>query len=120
MQGKEAYFIGGRKLAKASLTTAGATGPPCELAHVGFAFDALDEVLVRATEYTAVTHNHIEGIKGAQSTSSHVRFSNAGGSTLCELRCFTRESEHQQERGPNDSLFQHSEFSSCRRNTCVL
>jgi hypothetical protein len=44
-------------------------------------------------------------------TSSHAGCLNAGGSISSELRCFTRESEHEQERAPNDSLFHHSEFT---------
>ena len=41
-------------------------GAAMRISSVGFAFNTLDEVLVRAAEYTAVTHNHPEGIKGAK------------------------------------------------------
>jgi ADP-ribosylglycohydrolase len=37
---------------------------------VGFAFDSLDEVLAEARRSAEVTHNHPEGIKGAQATAA--------------------------------------------------
>ena len=36
---------------------------------VGFAFDSLDEVLAQARMTAEVTHNHPEGIRGAQATA---------------------------------------------------
>jgi ADP-ribosylglycohydrolase len=47
-------------------------GAAMRISSVGFAFDTLDEVLDRATEYTAVTHDHAEGIKGAQATAAAI------------------------------------------------
>ncbi|MFC2006824.1 ADP-ribosylglycohydrolase family protein, partial [Chloroflexota bacterium] len=41
-------------------------GSAMRVSPVGFAFDSLDEVLVQAGKSAAVTHNHPEGIKGAQ------------------------------------------------------
>ena len=40
---------------------------------VGWAYQTLDEVLERAAESAAVTHNHPEGIAGAQATGQRVR-----------------------------------------------
>ncbi len=40
------------------------------ISPVGFAFDSLEDVLKKAEQYTEVTHNHPEGIKGAQATAS--------------------------------------------------
>lgn len=39
---------------------------------VGFAYDTIDEVLKEAERSAAVTHNHPEGIKGAQAVASAV------------------------------------------------
>ena len=63
------------------------------ISSVGFAFDTLDEVLVRANEYTAVTHNHIEGIKGAQATAAAI-FLARTGSTKADIREYTAATFH--------------------------
>ena len=58
------------------------------ISSVGFAFNTLDEVLVRAAEYTAVTHNHIEGIKGAQATAAAI-FLARTGTTKADIKQYT-------------------------------
>ena len=47
-------------------------GAAMRISPVGFAFATLEEVLDKAREYTAVTHNHPEGIKGALATASAI------------------------------------------------
>ncbi len=37
---------------------------------VGYAYDSLDEVLLKAKSTAEVTHDHPEGIKGAQATAA--------------------------------------------------
>lgn len=44
-------------------------GSAMRVSPVGFAFDTLDEVLDQARRSAEVTHNHPEGIKGAQATA---------------------------------------------------
>jgi ADP-ribosylglycohydrolase len=44
-------------------------GSAMRVSPVGFAFDTLDEVLWQAKRSAEVTHNHPEGIKGAQATA---------------------------------------------------
>lgn len=44
-------------------------GSAMRVSPVGFAFDSVEEVLDEAYRSAAVTHNHPEGIKGAQSTA---------------------------------------------------
>jgi ADP-ribosylglycohydrolase len=44
-------------------------GSAMRVSPVGFAFDTVEEVLAEAERSAAVTHNHPEGIKGAQSTA---------------------------------------------------
>jgi ADP-ribosylglycohydrolase len=56
------------------------------ISSVGFAFDTLDEVLLRATEYTAVTNNHAEGVKGAQATAA-IFLAKTGSTNAGDARC---------------------------------
>jgi len=63
-------------------------GAAMRISSVGFAFDTLDEVQLRAAEYTAVTHNHIEGIKGAQATAATI-FLARTGSTKADIKQYT-------------------------------
>jgi ADP-ribosylglycohydrolase len=44
-------------------------GSAMRVAPVGFAFDSVDAVLREAEKSAVVTHNHPEGVKGAQSTA---------------------------------------------------
>ena len=60
-------------------------GAAMRISSVGFAFNTLDEVLIRAAEYTAVTHNHTEGIKGAQATAAAI-FLARTGSTKADIK----------------------------------
>ena len=50
-------------------------------------------MLVRAAEYTAVTHNHPEGIKGAQATAAAI-FLARTGSTKANIRQYTAGAFH--------------------------
>jgi ADP-ribosylglycohydrolase len=47
-------------------------GSAMRVPAVGFAFDTLDEVLQHAKRSAEVTHNHPEGIKGAQATAAAI------------------------------------------------
>lgn len=47
-------------------------GSAMRVSPVGFACDRLDDVLVKAGESAAVTHDHPEGIRGAQATAAAV------------------------------------------------
>jgi ADP-ribosylglycohydrolase len=44
-------------------------GSAMRVSPIGFAFDSVDEVLYEAKKSAEVTHNHKEGIKGAQATA---------------------------------------------------
>lgn len=63
-------------------------GAAMRISSVGFAFDTLNEVLARTAEYTEVTHNHPEGIKGAQATAAAI-FLARTGSTKADIRQYT-------------------------------
>jgi ADP-ribosylglycohydrolase len=53
-------------------------GAAMRISPVGYAFNTLEEVLQKALEYTEVTHNHPEGIKGAQATASAIFLARTG------------------------------------------
>ncbi len=55
-------------------------GSAMRISPVGFAFDNLEEVLKKAKLYTEITHNHPEGIKGAQATASAIFLARNGRS----------------------------------------
>jgi len=60
-------------------------GSAMRVSPIGWAFDTLDEVLTEAERSAAVTHDHPEGIKGAQATAAAVHFARIGA-TKGEIR----------------------------------
>ncbi len=55
-------------------------GSAMRVSPVGFAFNTVEEVLSEAERSASVTHNHPEGIKGAQSTALAILLSRQGAS----------------------------------------
>jgi ADP-ribosylglycohydrolase len=55
-------------------------GAAMRISPAGFAYDTLEEVLERAEYFTAITHNHPEGIRGAQATAAAVFLARKGSS----------------------------------------
>lgn len=55
-------------------------GSAMRISPVGWFFNTLEEVLTKAEEYTALTHNHPEGIKGAQVTAAAIFLARTGRS----------------------------------------
>jgi ADP-ribosyl-[dinitrogen reductase] hydrolase len=53
-------------------------GSAMRVSPVGFAFDTVDEVLAEAERSAAMTHNHPEGIKGAQATALAILLARQG------------------------------------------
>lgn len=53
-------------------------GAAMRISPAGWAFDDLDTVLNKAEEFTAVTHNHPEGIKGGQATAAAIFLARTG------------------------------------------
>ena len=53
-------------------------GSAMRVSPVGFAFDTLDKVLSEAKRSSEVTHNHPEGIKGAQATAAAIFLARTG------------------------------------------
>lgn len=55
-------------------------GSAMRVSPVGWAFDTLEETLEKAKESAAITHNHPEGIKGAQAVAACVYLARTGKS----------------------------------------
>lgn len=55
-------------------------GAAMRVSPVGFAFETMEEVLDRAERSATVTHNHPEGIRGAQATAAAVFLARQGES----------------------------------------
>jgi ADP-ribosylglycohydrolase len=65
-------------------------GSAMRVSPVGFAYGSLEEVLEKARESAAVTHDHPEGIRGAQATAG-VIFLARGGAGKEEIRRWVEE-----------------------------
>jgi ADP-ribosylglycohydrolase len=53
-------------------------GSAMRVSPVGFAYGSLEEVLRKAKEFSAVTHDHPEGIRGAQAVASAIFLARTG------------------------------------------
>ena len=65
-------------------------GAAMRISPVGFAYDDLDTVLQKAKEFTEITHNHPEGIKGGQATATAIFLARTGKSKA-EIRQFVED-----------------------------
>ncbi len=55
-------------------------GAAMRISPVGYAYNDLQTVLDKAVEFTAVTHNHPEGVKGGQATAAAIFLARTGKS----------------------------------------
>ena len=55
-------------------------GSAMRVSPVGFAYNSLEEVLLEARKSAEITHDHIDGIKGAQATAAAVFMARTGKS----------------------------------------
>ncbi len=62
-------------------------GSAMRVSAIGFAFDDLESVLLEAQQSAAVSHNHPEGIKGAQATAAAI-FLGRQGQSKAEIRSY--------------------------------
>ncbi|HOW97698.1 MAG TPA: ADP-ribosylglycohydrolase family protein [Kiritimatiellia bacterium] len=65
-------------------------GAAMRISPAGWAYDTLEEVLDKAREFTAVTHNHPEGIKGGQATAAAI-FLGRAGRTKDDIRAYVED-----------------------------
>jgi ADP-ribosylglycohydrolase len=68
-------------------------GSAMRISPVGFAFETLEDVLEKARLYTEITHNHPEGIKGAQAAAAAIFMARTGGSKG-DIRRFIEDTYH--------------------------
>jgi ADP-ribosylglycohydrolase len=68
-------------------------GSAMRVSPVGFAFDTLEEVLAEAKLSAEVTHNHPEGIKGAQAVAASIFLARTGNSKA-EIKDFVEKEFH--------------------------
>jgi ADP-ribosylglycohydrolase len=78
-------------------------GSAMRVSPVGFAYAMLDEVLLRARWTAEVTHNHPEGIKGAQAVAAAVFLARTGSSKE-EIRGFIERKFGYDLRGSIESI----------------
>lgn len=65
-------------------------GSAMRTSPVAYAYNTLEEVLAKSKEFAEVTHNHPEGIKGAQATASAIFLARLGNSKL-EIKAYITE-----------------------------
>lgn len=68
-------------------------GSAMRVSPVGWLFDSLEKTLAMAVLSAEVTHNHPEGIKGAQATAAAIYLARTG-STKAEIRAYIEENFH--------------------------
>lgn len=68
-------------------------GAAMRISPVGWAFDRLEEILEKARQFTEVTHNHPEGIKGAQAIAAAIFLARTGRSKE-EIRSYIETTFH--------------------------
>lgn len=89
-------------------------GSAMRVSPVGFAYDTLETVLDKAQQSAAITHNHPEGIKGAQATAAAI-FMARTGSSKDEVKRYIEESFGYDLSTPLDQIRPHYRFdSSCQ------
>jgi ADP-ribosylglycohydrolase len=84
------HFIAWAHTQQAEPYNSWGNGSAMRVCPVSFAFETLDEVLSEAERSAAVTHNHPEGINGAQAAAA-AGFLARKGSSKGEIRDFVRE-----------------------------
>jgi ADP-ribosylglycohydrolase len=81
-------------------------GSAMRVSPVGFAFESLEKVLEEAKKSAEVTHNHPEGIKGAQAVASAV-FLARTGSSKAKIKGYVERSFGYDLTEPLDAIRQH-------------
>lgn len=89
-------------------------GAAMRVSPVGFAYGDLDTVLLKAEESAAITHDHPEGIKGAQATAAAI-FLARRGSSKTAIKRYIEHSFGYDLSTPLDEIRQHYRFDeSCQ------
>lgn len=89
-------------------------GSAMRVSPVGFAYDSLEDVLDQARKSAGVTHNHPEGIKGAQAVASAVFLARTGGSKA-DIKSYIEQTFSYDLNKSIDSIREHYRFDiSCQ------
>jgi len=89
-------------------------GSAMRVSPVSHAFDTIEEVLREAARSAAATHNHAEGIRGAQATTAAVFLARTGQSKE-QIRTFVEDTFGYQLAQPLSDIQQHYRFDvSCQ------
>ena len=72
--------VNGQRATKRMPYNSFGNGSAMRIAPIGWAFDTLEETLRIAKISAEITHNHVEGIKGAQATASAIYLARTGSS----------------------------------------
>jgi len=106
------YGPGFRRWAAAGRSTpynSKGNGSAMRVSSVGFAFGTLEEVLRESKRSAEVTHNHPEGIKGAQAVASAVFLARTGTSKE-DMKAYIRQTFEYDLSEPIDSIRTHYGF----------
>jgi ADP-ribosylglycohydrolase len=106
------YGPGFRRWASAGRSTpynSHGNGSAMRVSSVGFAFGTLEEVLRESKRSAEVTHNHPEGIKGAQAVASALFLARTGASKE-DIRAYIQETFGYDLSEPIDSIRTHYGF----------
>ncbi len=90
-------------------------GSAMRVSPVGFAFDSLEATLQEAQRSAEVTHNHPEGIKGAQATAAAIFLARQGESKERIRRHIEKHFEYNMNRTVDDIRPNYSFNESCRQ-----
>jgi len=91
-------------------------GSAMRVSPVGFAFDSLSAVLAKAKESAEITHNHVEGIQGAQATAAAICLAR-NGEDKASIRDFVQTTFRYDLNRSISEIRPHYRFEvSCRRS----
>jgi ADP-ribosylglycohydrolase len=90
-------------------------GSAMRVSPVGFVFDNLEETLQEAKRSAEVTHNHSEGIKGAQATASAIYLARQGESKESIRRYIEKQFGYDMNRTVEDIRPSYFFNESCRQ-----
>lgn len=91
-------------------------GAAMRVSPIGFAYDDLDTVLAKAAESAVITHNHPEGIKGAQATATAI-FLARNGSSKTAIKRYIEHRFGYDLSTPLDRLRPHYRFDATCQGT---
>ncbi|MEY4483804.1 MAG: hypothetical protein RL693_1256 [Verrucomicrobiota bacterium] len=90
-------------------------GSAMRVSPIGWAFDTLEEVLIQAERSAAVSHNHIEGIKGAQATAVAIWMARSGSSKAEMKSAIMARFGYDLSRSVDEVRFNYAFNESCQR-----